>query len=69
MTGHGEPYHVLTVSCVSRFSPPQVVRVPMVHQAFRTNDVGQFGGQETVVSVDDGQTLVLQLNHKNKTSL
>lgn len=34
-------------------SPPQVVLVPVVHQAFRANYAGQPGGQEAVVSVDD----------------
>lgn len=36
--------------------------VLMVHQSFRMTNVGQSGGQQAVVSVDDGQTLVLQLN-------
>lgn len=34
----------------------------MVHQSFRVTNVGQPGGQQAVVSVDDGQTLVLQLH-------
>lgn len=42
--------------------PPEAVLVLMVHQSFRMTNVGQPGGQQAVVSVDDGQTLVLQLN-------
>lgn len=34
----------------------------MVHPSFRMTNVGQSGGQQAVVSVDDGQTLVLQLD-------
>lgn len=60
------PNITCSVLCVSRLSPPQVVLVLMVHKAFRADYVGQFGGQEAVVSVDDGQTLVLQLNHRDQ---
>lgn len=34
----------------------------MVHQSFRMTNLDQSGGQQAVVSVNDGQTLVLQLN-------
>lgn len=39
--------------------PPEAVLVLMVHPSFRMTNVGQSGGQQAVVSVDDGQTLVL----------
>ena len=53
------PYHAMSLL----ISPPQVVLVLMVHQTFGADDIGQFGRQQPVISVDDGQTLVLQLNH------
>lgn len=49
--------------------PPIVVLVLMVHQSFRMNNVGQFGGQQAVVSVDGRQTLVLQLKTKRLAAL
>lgn len=52
---------------LSKFSPPQVVLVPMVHQAFRANNLSQFGGQEAIVSVNDRQPLVVKLNTETKS--
>ena len=44
--------------------PPQVVLVPVVHQALGANDGGQPGGEEAIVSVNDRQPLILKLGHR-----
>lgn len=51
-------------TCESRKSlpPAEAVLVLVVHQAFGLADVGQSGGQQAVVPVHHGQTLVLQLD-------
>lgn len=46
--------------------PPELVLVPVLHQAFGADDGGQLRGQQSVVSVDEGQTLVLQLQGNRK---
>ena len=41
----------------------------MVHQSFGPSQLGQSGGQQAVVSVHDGQALVLQLNPQRSEAL
>lgn len=43
-----------------------MVLVVVVHQASRADDVGQSGGEEAIISVDDRQPLILQLNHRTR---
>lgn len=50
-----------------KLSPPQVVLVLVVHQAFRANNLSQSGGQEAIVSVNDRQPLVVQLYTETKS--